>query len=218
MCISSPRRNVLVQGNLTPYPPRSTPPSPPPKRAASSKGLNGVARPSTEAGWTWPIRRSDQAVPKPPHPRKSRPSRKKWPAGSPTETSTTPWPIGNSQPIMLASNSKGCTLSSNDRKLAGLPSRLETHGQAGLPKPLPSFGPSNPTNSGANTALMRLQVTRGPGNENIRFQVCVGLLEMLIFQKISRNSVSYWKKSFSIAYNNPVNNGILSVLAVRNRA
>ena len=46
---------VLVQGNLSPIRrPRSTPPSPPPKRAASSKGLNGVARPSTEAGWTWP--------------------------------------------------------------------------------------------------------------------------------------------------------------------
>ena len=44
----------------------------------------------------------------------SRPSRKKWPPGSATETSITPKPIGNSQLTTPASNSKGCTLSSND--------------------------------------------------------------------------------------------------------
>ena len=46
---------VLVQDNLAPMRrPRSMPPSPPPKRAASSKGSNGVTRPSTEVGSTWP--------------------------------------------------------------------------------------------------------------------------------------------------------------------
>src|SRR5208283_3629509 len=36
------------------HPRRSTKPSPPPKRVASSNGSNGITRPSTEAGSTWP--------------------------------------------------------------------------------------------------------------------------------------------------------------------
>ena len=42
---------------------RSTKPSPPPKRAASSNGSNGITRPSTEAGSTWPNPNSPSSRP-----------------------------------------------------------------------------------------------------------------------------------------------------------
>ena len=46
---------VLVQDNLSTHTrPRSTPPSPPPKRVASPTGSNGITRHSMEAGSTWP--------------------------------------------------------------------------------------------------------------------------------------------------------------------
>ena len=77
---------VLVQDNLSTHAPASLyAASPPPKPAASSKGSNGITRPSTEAGSTWPIgtRRSDQAVPKPSHPRQADPRERSSRLGAP---------------------------------------------------------------------------------------------------------------------------------------
>ena len=46
---------VLVQDNLSTHTPASLYAAfPAPERAASSKGSNGITRPSTEAGSTWP--------------------------------------------------------------------------------------------------------------------------------------------------------------------
>jgi hypothetical protein len=56
---------VLVQDNLSTHtrPHRSTRPSPPPKRVASSSGSNGATRPSTGAGSTWPNPNSASSQP-----------------------------------------------------------------------------------------------------------------------------------------------------------
>jgi hypothetical protein len=75
---------VLVQDNLSTHTPASTPPSPPLKRAAWSKGSNGalqaqarkLARHGRSPGFDQAstrgrARRSDQAVPEPPHPRQA---------------------------------------------------------------------------------------------------------------------------------------------------
>jgi hypothetical protein len=108
---------VLVQDNLSTHAPASLyPPSPPPKRAASSKGSNGVTTPKHRSRLD--MAESELAVLTRPclsrRTTPSTPSRKKCSPGSATETSTTPKPIGNSQRTTPASNSKGCALSSND--------------------------------------------------------------------------------------------------------
>ena len=55
---------VLVQDDLSSTRPRrSTKPSPPPKRVVSSNGSNGITRPSTEVGSTWPNPNSPSSRP-----------------------------------------------------------------------------------------------------------------------------------------------------------
>src|SRR5208283_121198 len=96
---------------LTPLP-RSTKPFPPPKPGAWSNASNGITRPNTAPGWTWPNPNSASS------PRNvstgasptNRQSSTRSPPGSANETRLTPSPSGTSQPTTPASNSKACTL------------------------------------------------------------------------------------------------------------